>query len=75
MGITETLKVIDAIENGSVTLLNIDWGLVGEECSDLDILEDQELLIRVGSAVIKIFACIKLGPAGAIVSLASKLLK
>lgn len=68
MGIEETKKLINYIKSDIIGLLQIDYGKIEAELTDLDIEEKKELLILVGGAVIEILACIKLSPAGAIVS-------
>jgi hypothetical protein len=75
MGITETRKLITMLKSDIVGLLSIDYQVVGEELSELDIEEKKELLILIGGAVIEILACIKLGPSGAVFSALSRLAK
>jgi hypothetical protein len=73
MGITETRKMIGMLKSDIIGLLSVDYSLVGEELSELDIEEKKELLIAIGGAFIEILACIKLGPSGAVFSVLSKL--
>jgi hypothetical protein len=75
MGIDETRKLIGMLKSDVVGLLSIDYTLVGEELSELDLEEKKDLLILVGGAVIEILACVKLGPSGAVFSALSRLAK
>jgi len=45
MGITETRKLITMLKSDIVGLLSIDYQVVGEELSELDLEEKKELLI------------------------------
>lgn len=75
MGITETRKLITMLKSDVIGLLSIDYQVVGEELSELDLEEKKELLILIGGAVIEILACVKLGPSGAVFSALKGLVK
>ena len=56
MGINETKKLIDVLENGGLALLTVDFGLVSEELKDLDWSENKELGIRLLELVMEVIA-------------------
>ena len=56
MGINETKKLIDVLENGGLALLTVDFGLVSEELKDLDWTENKELGIRLLELVMEVIA-------------------
>ena len=56
MGIDETKKLIDVLENGGLALLTVDFGLVSEELKDLDWTENKELGIRLLELVMEVIA-------------------
>jgi hypothetical protein len=56
MGIDETKKLIDVLENGGLALLTVDFGKVAEEIKDLDWTENKELGIRMLELVMEVIA-------------------
>jgi hypothetical protein len=54
MGIDETKKLIDVLENGGLALLTVDFGKVSEELQDLDWKENKELGIRMLELVMEV---------------------
>ena len=54
MGIDETKKLIDVLENGGLALLTVDFGKVAEELQDLDWTENKELGIRMLELVMEV---------------------
>jgi hypothetical protein len=56
MGIDETKKLIDVLENGGLALLTVDFGKVAEEIKDLDWNENKELGIRMLELVMEVIA-------------------
>ncbi len=56
MGIDETKKLIDVLENGGLSLLTVDFSLVTEELKDLDWNENKELGIRLLELVMEVIA-------------------
>ncbi len=56
MGIDETKKLIDVLENGGLALLTVDFGKVTEELKDLDWSENKELGIRLLELVMEVIA-------------------
>ena len=56
MGINETKKLIDVLENGGLALLTVDFGKVTEELKDLDWSENKELGIRLLELVMEVIA-------------------
>jgi len=54
MGIDETRKLIDVLENGGLALLTVDFGKVAEELQDLDWKENKELGIRMLELVMEV---------------------
>jgi len=75
-GISETLKVLRAIQENVVELVNINWSEVVEELKDADPIEVKDLVVEALSAIMQIIAALKLtaGPLGSIFKLL-KLLK
>jgi len=56
MGIEETLKLIDIVENGGIQLLTVDFKKVGEELSDLDWTENKDLGLRILTLIMELIA-------------------
>jgi hypothetical protein len=54
MGIDETKKLIDVLENGGLALLTVDFKKVAEELQDLDWTENKELGIRLLELVMEV---------------------
>jgi hypothetical protein len=54
VGIDETKKLIDVLENGGLALLTVDFGKVAEELQDLDWTENKELGIRMLELVMEV---------------------
>lgn len=56
MGIDETKKLIDVLENGGLALLTVDFTKVAVELQDLDWSENKELGIRLLELVMEVIA-------------------
>jgi hypothetical protein len=56
MGIEETLKLIDIVENGGIQLFTVDFEKVGEELSDLDWTENKDLGLRILTLIMELIA-------------------
>lgn len=56
MGIEETLKLIDIVENGGIQLFTVDFKKVGDELSELDWAENKDLGLRILSLIMEIIA-------------------
>jgi hypothetical protein len=54
MGIDETRKLIDVLENGGLALLTVDFPKVAQECADLDWSENKELGIRLLELIMEV---------------------
>ncbi len=56
MGIEETLKLIDIVENGGIQLFTVDFKKVSEELSDLDWTENKDLGLRILTLIMELIA-------------------
>lgn len=64
-GISETLKVLEALKTNILDIMSINWSEVVEELKDADAVEVKDLVIELMTIVIKIITSLKLtiGPA------------
>jgi hypothetical protein len=60
MGIDETLKLIDVIENGGLQLLTVDFEKVSEELKELDWKENKELGLRLLELIMSVIGSLSM---------------
>jgi len=59
-GISETLKVLQALKTNIMDIMSINWTEVVEELKDADATEVKDLVIEIMMLVIKIISSLKL---------------
>lgn len=60
MGIDETMKLIDVIENGGLQLLTVDFEKVSEELKELDWKENKELGLRLLELIMSVIGSLNM---------------
>ena len=56
MGIDETSKLIDVLENGGLALMTVDFAKVTQELQDLDWTENKALGLRILELIMEMVA-------------------